>query len=121
MSIPLLRDRLVLLHHFSELFCSTVAMFNLGPDGYFAQSTKPTYIGLSDLTFDRGELTKDDSTATVCSGSSEPSHHLQMKLQGHPSSAGGGLDKLRGCLVSSVKVNHAKRLWISFKLNGKFL
>lgn len=77
-SIPILRNRLVLLHHFSDIFCPSVAMFDL---------SAPTSAQLTVLTA-LGAISNDNVVDSA--GQAAP-----MTV---------GIDRLRSMLVSSAKV-----------------
>ena len=76
LAMPWLRNRLVLLHHFSDLFCPSLPMFHL-----------------------------QDSPHLRAGGLAAGAMGLGTRLvEGHHEEVTTGLDALRGVLVSSAKV-----------------
>ncbi|KAG8235149.1 hypothetical protein J437_LFUL015189 [Ladona fulva] len=86
--IPTLRNRLLLLHHFSDLFCPSVAMFPLGSGVKLGGSVDPGSGRGRKGVRDTSKVGEEDRKT----GDTEWEGPLR-----------GNLDKLRGILVSSAK------------------
>ncbi|XP_046386640.1 E3 ubiquitin-protein ligase HERC2 isoform X3 [Ischnura elegans] len=88
--IPILRNRLLLLHNFSDLFCPSVAMFPLGSGVKLGASMDPAS--------GRGRKSGGEGSGAKTSEDDHKSGDTEWE-----GPLRGNLDKLRGILVSTAK------------------
>ena len=114
MSPTLLRNRLVLLHHFSEVFCPSIAMFPLGLLGINdGKSTGQRSIPLASSTKNAaynnmGSVPSAPGATNITVPLRNLRESLRNKYTGGMTAMGGGasledIDKLRSLLVSTAK------------------
>ena len=113
MSPTLLRNRLVLLHHFSEIFCPSIAMFPLGLLGINDGKTtaqRSMQIGSTnnDIYGQTSSVPSNLASENLTKTIKTIRETMRNKYSGGMTAIGGGasledIDKLRSLLVSTAK------------------